>query len=420
MELTDIAIAFFQGLLSSLSACVYPLIPITTTLFGAANVDKWYKGFFLSGVYVLGMSVTYVAIGLVAAFSGSVFGAYLGKPEVIFIFGLIFFYLGLGFMNILPLPIPNLGDKLHVEKSNSLLYPLLLGIFSGFIAAPCTAPLFGSLLIHIAENASSDQSILPGVIQAFSFSLGMGLPFLLIGGFALKLPKPGNWLNAVKYIGGTVLIAAGFHYMEDLLSSSFPPSDSRLFVALLIGVPVFFLFVYFARPMILAEKSIEKLKKAVLLSIAAFGLFLATSPFANVKSDQPDIVQSNSFHSKEDVSIVWHNSLKEGIEKAKKKQSYILIDFWATWCSACHLMEQELFPAKEFKTWAHKNQIVLIRLDFTEETEEKQKIAEKYQLKGLPTLVFAKSDGKMIESLIGYRNKKVTMEQLQYLANRKK
>ncbi len=404
MDLTSLSVAFFQGLLSSLSACVYPLIPITTAIFGAGNVDKWYKGFFLSGIYVLGMSLTYMAIGLVAAFSGSVFGAYLGKPEVIFAFGIIFFYLGLGFMNILPLPIPNLGNKLQVKKSNSIVYPLILGIFSGFIAAPCTAPLFGSLLIHIAQSAASQNSVLPGVLQAFAFSIGMGVPFLLIGGFALKLPKPGNWLNAVKYAGGAVLIAASFHYLEDLVPGNFPPVDYRISTALIAGIPVFLVFLYLSRIMQLPENGMDKLKKAGFLTIAAFGLFLATAPFAGIKGNTESAAVTQEIH--------WISSLEKGMEKAKKENAPVFLDLWATWCQACHVMERELFPSEEFRSWVQKNKVVMIRLDFTEETPANMEITEKYSVRGLPTLIYISPEGKS-RILLGYQNVPATMKKLE-------
>ncbi len=404
MDITSLSVAFLQGLLSSLSACVYPLIPITTAIFGAGNVDKWYKGFFLSGIYVLGMSLTYMAIGLVAAFSGSVFGAYLGRPEVIFVFGIIFFYLGLGFMNILPLPIPNLGNKLQVKKSNSIVYPLILGIFSGFIAAPCTAPLFGSLLIHIAQSAASQDSILPGILQAFAFSIGMGVPFLLIGGFALKLPKPGNWLNAVKYAGGVVLIAAGFHYWEDLVPGNFPPVDYRISTALMVGIPVFLGFLYLSRIIQLPENGMDKLKKTGFLTIAAFGLFLATTPFAGIKGNTESPAVTREIH--------WISSLEKGMETAKKENAPVLMDLWATWCHACHVMEQELFPSAEFRSWVQKNKVVMIRLDFTEETPANMEIAEKYSVRGLPTVIFISPEGK-IRTLLGYQNVPATMKKLE-------
>lgn len=151
MNIQSISLAFLNGLISSMSACVYPLIPITTAIFGAGKTGHWLEGLSLSGIYVSGMALTYVALGLVAALTGSVFGSYMGSPIVIFVFSMMFFVLALGFLDIIPLPLPNFGDKLQTRKTSKYGYPLILGIFSGFIAAPCTAPLYGAILLDIAK-----------------------------------------------------------------------------------------------------------------------------------------------------------------------------------------------------------------------------------------------------------------------------
>lgn len=403
-NLPGLGIAFSHGLLSSLSACVYPLIPITTALFGGGQVKNWLHSFALAAIYVAGMAVTYVALGVIAALSGTVFGSYLGMPEVSFAFGVAFILLGLAFIGILPLPLPNFADKLQVKKSSSIFYPLVLGIFSGFIAAPCTAPLFGGILLEIANAAAESGSVTPGITQALAFSLGMGLPFLLIGGFALKLPKPGNWLNTVKYIGGVVLIAAGFHYIEDIIGP-FPSAENiKLMVA--VGIFLFILFFIMSAPLSHppAKKS-EKLKPASFLIIAAFGLFLITSPFAARQSQQP--------------ADGWYQSLDAALGAASENNSPVLIDFWAEWCVACHKMEEQLFPSAEFKELVEKHNLTLARLDFTDSSDsDKIEIAQKYYIKGLPTLVLTDSEGNMLHSFVGYKSKAATLAEMQTMIPR--
>ncbi len=412
MTFQALGIAFSQGLISSLSACVYPLIPITTAIFGAGRVGHWMEGFLLSSVYVAGMSITYVSLGLIAALGGSVFGAYMGSSEAIVIFAVLFILLGLGFLGVIPLPLPNLGDKLHVEKKESILYPLILGIFSGFIAAPCTAPLFGALMIDIAQNAANEASLLPGITQALAFSLGMGLPFLFIGGFALKLPKPGKWLQAVKYVGATVLFASAFHYLEDLVAPY--PAESYLFRYAFLGAAIFFVFLALSEP--LSDEPVTGLRSKFSLTlslfVAAFGLFLATSPLrtTNVSFSSQDISNQSDFKPGEHG---WYSDYQEGLRAAEEKQTLALIDFWAEWCAACFKMEKDLFTSDEFRDFVAANNIVLIRLDFTDtDTQEKEDIAQKYEIHGLPTLVIADEDGEMVGKMLGFRNKELALERL--------
>ncbi|MDH5717541.1 MAG: thioredoxin family protein [Spirochaetia bacterium] len=398
----SIGIAFLGGLIASLSACVYPLIPIITAIFGAAQVKNWAKGFSLSLIYVLGMSITYVTLGIAASLGGSVFGAYMGNKWVIISFALIFFFLGLWFIEIIPIRLPNFAEKLQVKNKNIILYPLLLGIFSGFIAAPCTAPLFGALLTDIAIKAASDQSILPGAIRALAFSLGMGLPFLLIGGFAIRLPKPGKWMQIVKYLGAVILFTAGYHYLQDL-TSNFPPRESLAAIAVT-GFFIFIVFFILSDPLSSPDidKSMTKPQILTYLMIAAFGLFLATSPLANQTTD-----------INEKSTLKWYTSLDEGISQAEKENTLVIIDFWAEWCTACHEMDEKLFKSKEFEELVKKDKVVLIRLDFTDETESNLNLSQKYDIKGLPTVVLTDKKGEKLTEMIGFYSKEHALTKLE-------
>ena len=415
MTLQSLGVAFSHGLISSLSACVYPLIPITTAIFGAGRVGHWLEGFILSGIYVAGMSITYVTIGLVAALGGTVFGSYMGSPEVIYLFAALFFLLGLGFLGVIPLPIPNFAEKIHLKKSSSIFYPLILGIFSGFIAAPCTAPLFGALLIDIARNSAENQSILPGIVQALAFSLGMGLPFLFIGGFALKLPKPGSWMNVVKYVGASILIASGFHYLEDVMGP-FPDYDLLIQYAI-IGAAIYVIFMWLSAP---KEEMMPgfrgKLMTGSFVTIAAIGLFLATSPI--VRSDIQVVKPVHTDHDGHDhgshnrSGLVWHPELDEGLETVEPG-GLVLVDFWAEWCAACKKMESELFTDPDFKTLVKKYKLTLIRIDFTEiDSPEKEEIAERYQIQGLPFLAITDKTGILLDNMLGFKNKSTALDQL--------
>lgn len=411
MIISQLGFAFVNGLISSLSACVYPLIPITTALFGAGQVSHWSKGLFLSFVYVVGMSLTYVALGIMAALGGSVFGAYMGNPSVILVFVAIFFLLGLGFLGVIPMPLPNFANTMQVKKSNSLWYPLVLGVFSGFIAAPCTAPLFGALLIEIAAH-SSQESLWSPIAQALSFSLGMGLPFLLIGGFALRLPKPGNWLGAVKYFGAAVLFAAGFHYLEDLFAPF--PAQNQVFWAI-IGFLIFAVAIYWSRPTMSPEQK-EKSKKIIdkkfsyvpLLLLSGFGLFLATSLFTTATSP---LVSKTNEQDWQPTELVWMYNLEEAQAKAQLENKPILIDFYADWCVACHKMKEQLFPSSDFHKFISDNNILLLQLDFTETGEKEEQLIEKYMIPGLPALVFIHADGTMFHQVLGFRSKENTMQE---------
>lgn len=417
--MTMLFAAYGWGLLSSLSACVYPLIPITTAIFIGGERKSWADGFKAAGIYTLGMSLTYGTLGMIAALSGAVFGKYFGNPTFIVIMSLLLIYLGLAYAHLVPMPLPNFANRMQVGKREGLLYPLLLGIFSAFIAAPCTAPFFGSLLVQISRSASEHQSIFIPSLSAFAFAFGMATPFLLLGVFSLRLPKPGIWLHVVEYAGAVVLIAAGFHYLEDLAGDFPPPAQAFPFAVIGIAMCVtFFILTEPMRPEAKMQKRM-KLNTAGMLLISGLGLFLFTSPFVkywgvDVKTNTgavPDVGKKTAMTLPQG-KLKWYQDLKEAKAVAAKEGKILFIDFWADWCTACEEMEKKLFVKDEFIEFALANKILPVRIDYSNPTDELDRLAQTYSIRGLPTVVLTKADGELIHTLTGFYSKEYTMREL--------
>jgi len=411
--------AFGWGLISSFSACVYPLIPITTAIFVGGERKSWLQGFKAAGIYTLGMSLTYGALGVIAALTGAVFGKYFGNPWVITSIALVLMYLGLAYAHLLPLPLPNFANRLQVGKRDGLTYPLILGIFSAFIAAPCTAPFFGNLLVQIGRSAGEQQSIFLPSLSAFAFAFGMGMPFLLIGLFSLRLPKPGAWLHAVEFAGAVTLIAAGFHYLEDL-AGDFPPV-AQAFPFAVLGFGMCVTFFILAEPMkrehVMSKRM--KLNTAGMLMISGLGLFLFTSPFVKywgveVKNNNGAITEpgKKTVMSLPQGKLKWYKDLNEAKAIAAKENKILFIDFWADWCTACEEMEKKLFIKDEFINFALENKILPVRIDYSNPTDELDKLAQVYNIRGLPTVVLTRADGELIHTLTGFYSKEYTMREL--------
>ncbi len=417
MGVSMILTAFGSGLVAAFSACVYPLIPITTAIFAGGERKSWLQGFRAAGVYTLGMSFTYGSLGIIAALSGSVFGRYLGDSRAVLIIGGILIYLGLAYAHLVPLPLPNLANRLQVKKRDNLFFPLLLGVFSAFIAAPCTAPFFGSLLVQISRNAAEKQSILMPALSSFAFALGMGFPFLLIGVFSIRLPKPGVWLKGVEYAGAVILITAGFHYLEDA-AGDFPP-PAQAFPFAVIGLMMCATFFILAEPL-KAEYHMSKRKKvntAGMLMISGLGLFLFTSPFVKywgveVKTNTASSAGAKGTSPLPQGKLKWYSDLKEARAVAARENKVLFIDFWADWCTSCEEMEKKLFVKDEFINFAMANNILPVRVDYSTPTDELDRLAKEYKIRGLPTVVLTKPDGELIHTVTGFYNKEYTMREL--------
>ncbi len=196
----------------SFSPCVYPLVPVTLGFIGVKGSAGRARGFYLSLVYVLGLAVTYSALGLIAALSGKLFGRISSNPLSFLIVGNVCILAGLSFFEAINIPFIGLRLQDKVDKKGGYLSVFLLGLASGLVAGPCTAPALGAILVYVAGR----QNVFYGASLLFSFAYGMGFLLILTGTFGalfLRLPKSGAWLMGIKKACGFILIAAGEYFL---------------------------------------------------------------------------------------------------------------------------------------------------------------------------------------------------------------
>lgn len=215
--LAVLLLIFFAGVMSSLTPCVYPLIPITIGLFGARAAESRWQAFSLSSVYVLGIVITYSILGVVAASLGSVFGGAMQNPWVLGSIAFVFLLLGLSSMGAIPFRLPgDLQTRLSQTGGTGYLGALLMGLVAGVIAAPCVGPIVAGILVYVAQQ----QSLLLGWGLLATFALGMGMLFLVLGTFSSllsRIPKSGPWMEAVKTFFGVVFLAMALFYARFLI-----------------------------------------------------------------------------------------------------------------------------------------------------------------------------------------------------------
>ncbi len=217
-------LAYLGGVLSSLTPCIYPMIPITVGVVGGISThhdrtstkisrDVVFRGL----AYVLGMAIIYSFLGVMAAITGKVFGTITNSASWYLGLGIVMTVAALMMMDVLPFDPQSalerfkrwLGfqhsPKINTEKEASLLGAFALGASSGFIAAPCTTPVLTAILGYIAQS----QSVILGLGLMLSFAFGLGTILILIALFAGKLralPKAGKWMNHVKIASGILIL----------------------------------------------------------------------------------------------------------------------------------------------------------------------------------------------------------------------
>ena len=203
-----VLVVFGAGVLTSLTPCVYPVIPVTVTYIGGAAGGNRRRAVTLSLTYVAGLSLVYASLGVIAAMLGKMFGTFTQSPWVFGTVGVIIVVFGLGMLDIFQFPSWLGGVQAKGASRGGYFGAFLIGATAAFVTAPCSAPVLGTLLFSVAKS----QNPIWGSFLLLIFALGLSLLLLFLGIFSgslSSLPRPGSWLNWVKKGFGVVMILIG-------------------------------------------------------------------------------------------------------------------------------------------------------------------------------------------------------------------
>ena len=205
--------AYLAGVLVSFTPCVYPVIPITVAVIGGQGDLSGARGFVLSLFFVLGLALTYTALGVFAALTGKLFGTIQTSPLTLGVLGGLFILMGLAMLDVFQLSLERYAPRgMTGGNRKGIFGSFMIGVTSGFILGPCTAPVLAVILGVVAAR----QSVVFGGSLLFVFSLGVGSLLVLVGTFAgilAGLPKSGAWMTGVKKLSGIVMLAAGAYFL---------------------------------------------------------------------------------------------------------------------------------------------------------------------------------------------------------------
>jgi thiol:disulfide interchange protein DsbD len=212
--LTALVVLFGAGLVTSLSPCVYPMIPITAGILGGTGSTRRSRGrtAMLTGVYVLGLALVYSALGLLAGLTGTLFGTVSSNPWTYFVMGNLLLVFGLALLDVFTVNAPaRLASWAGRIAGNSVGGVFALGATSGLVAAPCGAPAFAAVLTFV----STTRSAWLGFLYLFVFSLGLTALLIAVGLFSgtlAALPRAGRWTLWIKRAGGVLLLVMAEYY----------------------------------------------------------------------------------------------------------------------------------------------------------------------------------------------------------------
>lgn len=367
--------AVLGGLLVSLTPCVYPMVAVTVSAFGARETKSRWEGASLSAMFVAGIVAMFTPLGVVAGLTGEVFGSLLQNQWVVFGVAGIFVAMAASMFGAFNMALPaGLMNRLTGIGGLGYRGAFGLGFVCGIIAAPCTGPVLTGILAFIAKTQSAGL----GAAAMAAFALGLGFPFFLVGTFAVQLPKSGPWMVHVKSVLGIVLLVVALYFISlhvEGLTNWVTPSPllyGLTIGASLVGVLLGAIHRDFAEPGV--ANRVSKGLGTALVTAALFATVLGfTKPARSLSWEPLEITAARS--------------------QAQAEGRPLLVDFTASWCLSCRELDKHTFSDPKVEKEAGR--FLAVKVDATDDEDPKvvRALAE-FKVRGLPTVILYDSQGR--------------------------
>jgi thiol:disulfide interchange protein DsbD len=425
-DLTWVMLFFFgAGVLLAFTACMYPMIPILSSIIVShgKNITAT-KGFLLSFVYVQALALTYAVVGVVSAQAGAGVQAFFQNPWILGVFALIFVGLALSMFGFYNLQLPaflqtRLSETSNRQKGGSVFGVAVMGMLSALIVGPCAGPVLIGALIYTSQSGD----YLTGALAMFALGNGMGAPLLLLGATGGKfLPRAGGWMNTVKCVFGVILLGVAILLLERIL----PGPVTLMLWALLLIVPAIYMGTLDSLPE--GASGWRKLWKGLGAAMLVYGMILilgaatgARDPFNPLRNLTSAI--TNSTGGSFTPSHLAFQRIKSigdfnaALAASSNQGKPLMLDFYADWCTYCIAMEDYTFSDQRVQ--AALANTTLIQADVTANDETDLALLNHFNLFAPPAILFFGPDGHERRNyrLIGFKDADEFLRHLEQAIN---
>ncbi len=386
---------FIAGLLLALTPCVFPMIPILSSIIvGQGEKVTTRHAFTLSLIYVLAMAATYTVVGVAVGLSGVGIQAWFQSPLILSLFAALFVALSFSMFGFYELQMPNrIQSKLtnfsNKQHGGNYLGVAIMGFLSALIVGPCvTAPLVGAL-IYIADSGDA----LLGGVALFALGMGMGAPLIAIGTSAGKLlPRAGGWMDSVKAVFGVTILGMAIWMLERILPLAI---TMALWAVLLISSAI---YMGALEPLKEQISGWVKLWKGLGLVLLFYGIMLligaasgGTSLLTPLKglAGSPVVMSNGTAVASGHLNfrnIKGIDGLEQALALAKANGQHVMLDFSADWCISCKEMENFTFADGQVQNALKK--VLLLKADVTDNDAADQALLKNFGIFGPPAIMF--------------------------------
>jgi thiol:disulfide interchange protein DsbD len=322
--LAILTIVFLGGLALNLTPCVLPMIPINLAIIGAgARAGSKRRGFVLGATYGAAMALAYGILGLVVILTAGTFGTVNASPWFNGAIAVLFVVLGLAMFDVVTIDFSRFssGIQFKPESRGSLLLAFGMGAVAAILAGACVAPVVVEVVLFASNLYATGTHV--ALALPFVLGLGMALPWPVAGAGMALLPKPGRWMERVKYAFGVFILATAAYYGYETYA-------------------------------IVSNRWVDP---------------------ASVRASVDAQLKAG-----------WYASLDDGLEEARRTGRPVLIDMWATWCKNCLTMDRTTLTDPDV-TSALANYVKIKFQAENPDDPAVRRVMQRFNAVGLPTYV---------------------------------
>ncbi|MFH1241315.1 MAG: cytochrome c biogenesis protein CcdA [Pseudomonadota bacterium] len=359
---------FLGGLALNLTPCIYPLIPITVSYFGGRGEKVFGKTVIHGLLYISGLAFTNSILGLAASLSGGLLGSALQSPIVLMVVAGILVSLALSFFGLWEFRIPSALMRIASRNFGGYFGAFFMGLTLGIVAAPCIGPFILGLLTYVGQKGD----LFLGFIYFFVLSIGLGLPLSILAIFSgalERLPVSGEWMVWIRKLLGWVLVGMAGYLIQPLVPG--PTGKSAILAAVLIGAG-FHLGWLDRNSRAIGIFQYTKKILGVLLIAGAIILFAVKPPAGQ--------------------TVNWVPYNEAVLAEAAEQKRPVILEFYADWCTPCKALDKNVFtdPA----VIGLSRDFVTVRVDLTKRHPSQEELQRRYQVRGVPTIIFIDRRGR--------------------------
>ena len=412
---------FGFGLLLSLTPCVFPMIPILSTIIlGQGSQSSRISSFNLSLAYTMGMALSYTVAGIAAGLTGNLISQALQTPAVIYSSAAVFSLLSLSMCGLYEMKLPGFIESRVLSRTQQMqggkfLSVFIMGALSALVVSPCVAAPLAGALIYIGQT----HDVVLGGVALFFLSLGMGMPLLVIGASAgALLPRAGVWMVTVRNFFGVLMLAMAIW----LISSQISVAVQMILWGVLLVVVAIYLGALDAVNTEQSKWPVFWKGMGVAMLFVGFAMFVGAlsggehllQPLSGFRPAmdalQADADKSGQLNFKKVRNV---DELNHVVQSAAGQ--FVMLDFYADWCTACKEIEHLTFNHPEVK--ARLNKLLLVQVDVTQNTPQQQALLKQFRFFGPPGIAFYDPQGNelKLEKVTGFMNSEQFKQRLDHV-----